>query len=131
MLVRSLSRTRQARPCSGSRRRRIQPIGGCRTPSYNQFGLFGPTPSMPADSTRDDDDSTPHRRPKGSSAVRSLPMRILLWTGGAALAAAVSVIAISGVALAVAYPNLPDISELQDYRPKLPLRVYSADCQML
>ena len=24
-------------------------------------------------------------------------------------------------------PNLPDISDLQDYRPKLPLRVYSSD----
>ena len=31
------------------------------------------------------------------------------------------------VALAVAYPNLPEISSLTDYRPKLPLRVYSAD----
>ena len=31
------------------------------------------------------------------------------------------------VALSVAYPNLPDISDLSDYRPKLPLRVYSAD----
>ena len=31
------------------------------------------------------------------------------------------------VALAVAYPNLPDISDLSDYRPKLPMRVYSAD----
>lgn len=31
------------------------------------------------------------------------------------------------LALATAYPNLPDISELADYRPKLPLRVYTAD----
>ena len=31
------------------------------------------------------------------------------------------------VALAVAYPNLPDISELADYRPKLPLRVFSSE----
>jgi penicillin-binding protein 1A len=31
------------------------------------------------------------------------------------------------IALAVAYPNLPDISELSDYRPKLPLRIYSAE----
>ena len=31
------------------------------------------------------------------------------------------------VALAVAYPNLPDISDLSDYRPKLPMRVYSSD----
>ncbi len=31
------------------------------------------------------------------------------------------------IALAVAYPNLPDISELSDYRPKLPLRIYSVE----
>jgi penicillin-binding protein 1A len=34
-------------------------------------------------------------------------------------------------ALAVAYPNLPDISDLSDYRPKLPLRIYSADSALL
>jgi len=32
-----------------------------------------------------------------------------------------------GLAMAMAYPNLPDISELSDYRPKLPLRVYSTE----
>jgi penicillin-binding protein 1A len=31
------------------------------------------------------------------------------------------------IALAVAFPNLPDISDLQDYRPKLPLRVFSSE----
>ena len=34
---------------------------------------------------------------------------------------------LAGVALAVAYPNLPQISSLTEYRPKLPLRVFSAD----
>jgi penicillin-binding protein 1A len=29
--------------------------------------------------------------------------------------------------MAVAFPNFPDISDLADYRPKLPLRVYSAE----
>lgn len=35
------------------------------------------------------------------------------------------------VALAMAYPNLPDISDLADYRPKLPMRVYSAEGALL
>ena len=35
------------------------------------------------------------------------------------------------LALAAAYPNLPDISDLSDYRPKLPMRVYSADGLLL
>ena len=34
---------------------------------------------------------------------------------------------ILGLALAVAFPNLPDISDLSDYRPILPLRVFSAE----
>jgi penicillin-binding protein 1A len=35
------------------------------------------------------------------------------------------------IALAMAFPNLPDISDLSDYRPKLPLRVYSAEGDLL
>ncbi|HTH79987.1 MAG TPA: penicillin-binding protein 1A [Ramlibacter sp.] len=54
-------------------------------------------------------------------------LRVLLWAAGIFAAGAVSVLIIVGVALAVAYPNLPDISDLSDYRPKLPLRVYSAE----
>ncbi len=33
----------------------------------------------------------------------------------------------AAVALAVAYPNLPDISDLSNYRPKLPLRIFSTE----
>ena len=36
-----------------------------------------------------------------------------------------------GVAMVVAYPNLPDISDLADYKPKLPLRVFTADGQLM
>ncbi|WP_332825086.1 penicillin-binding protein 1A [Ramlibacter sp.] len=49
------------------------------------------------------------------------------WTFGVAFALLAAGVTIAGVALAVAYPNLPDISDLSDYRPKLPLRVYSAE----
>ena len=51
----------------------------------------------------------------------------LLWLIGFFAAAAVALVLFIAVALAVAYPNLPDISDLSDYRPKLPLRIYSAD----
>ena len=50
-----------------------------------------------------------------------------LWLAGLAAAGAFTVFMAVGLTMAVAYPNLPDISDLQDYRPKLPLRVYSAD----
>src|SRR3954463_9872229 len=54
-------------------------------------------------------------------------VRALLWAAGLAAAGLACVVIIVGVALAVAYPNLPDISDLSDYRPKLPLRIYSSD----
>ncbi|TAG35690.1 MAG: penicillin-binding protein 1A [Polaromonas sp.] len=54
-------------------------------------------------------------------------MRLLLWGTGLAAAGVLSLVLVIAVALAVAYPNLPDVSALSDYRPKLPMRVYSAD----
>ena len=53
--------------------------------------------------------------------------KILLGGAGLVLAGIVGVLIFVAVALAVAYPNLPDVSALSDYRPKLPLRVYTAD----
>lgn len=50
---------------------------------------------------------------------------------GIALAGFASLLMIIAVALAVAYPNLPDVSDLLDYRPKLPLRVYSVDAVLI
>jgi len=72
--------------------------------------------------------SRPHSTP---GSWRSRLLRALLWLTGGLVAAAVSLVIVVAVALAVAYPNLPDISELSDYRPKLPLRVYSADGVLL
>jgi penicillin-binding protein 1A len=64
-----------------------------------------------------------------STPRRPMPwaVRVLLWGAGIVAAGLVSVLIIVAVALAVAYPNLPDVSDLSDYRPKLPLRVYSAE----
>ena len=55
----------------------------------------------------------------------------ILWGTGLALAGVLSLLLLVAIALAVAYPNLPDISELSDYRPKLPLRVFSAEGVLL
>jgi penicillin-binding protein 1A len=56
----------------------------------------------------------------------------LVGLAAARLAAGLGVLLlIVGVALAVAYPNLPDIGSLTDYRPKLPLRVFSSDGVLL
>lgn len=49
------------------------------------------------------------------------------WIFGILAAVITSIFLALAVALAVAYPKLPDISDLQDYRPKLPLRIFSAE----
>jgi penicillin-binding protein 1A len=54
-------------------------------------------------------------------------VRLLLWVAGIAAAGFVSLLLIVFIALASAYPNLPDVSDLQDYQPKLPLRVLGAE----
>ena len=80
--------------------------------------------------------ATPVSGSSGTPAKQARPLgkRVALFFAAlAALAgAAVMLVVIAvGIALAVAYPNLPDISELSDYRPKLPLRVYSSDGALL
>ena len=58
-------------------------------------------------------------------------LRVLLGFFGLVASACVAVVLIAAIALAVSYPNLPEISSLTDYRPKLPMRVFSADGVLL
>jgi penicillin-binding protein 1A len=57
--------------------------------------------------------------------------RALAGLVGLAAAAVLAVVIGVGIALAVAYPNLPDLASITEYRPKLPMRVYSADGELL
>jgi penicillin-binding protein 1A len=66
-------------------------------------------------------------RPKGQHWL----FQAIGWGFGLAVAAALSLVFVVAIALSVAYPNLPDISDLSDYRPKLPLRVFTADGVMI
>jgi penicillin-binding protein 1A len=81
--------------------------------------------------------STPdkaHSTPKAAAAParkRSLVLTIFGWLVGLAIAGIAAVLMVVGVALAMAYPNLPEITALSDYRPKLPLRVFSAEGELL
>ena len=54
-------------------------------------------------------------------------LRWLLGAFALLMAGLLSVLTVIALAMAVAFPNLPDISDLSDYRPKLPLRVFSAE----
>lgn len=71
--------------------------------------------------------------PPTSSMPRAVRWLLLgfTWILGLGVAATLTGALAIGLGLAVAYPNLPDVSDLADYRPKLPLRVYSAEGALL
>jgi penicillin-binding protein 1A len=58
---------------------------------------------------------------------RSMVTKLALAFVGLMAAGALIGALIIGFMLALAYPNLPAIDSLTDYRPKIPLRIYSAD----
>ena len=74
---------------------------------------------------------TPRPSPPESTNTPSRPLpaalRVLGWLIGLPLAVVLTVLLLLGLALSVAYPNLPEISGLVDYRPKLPMKIVSAD----
>ena len=78
-------------------------------------------------------DQAPHATPKSSASRKwtSTLLKILAWGLGLAAASTVGLALTVLIALAVAYPNLPDVSDLADYRPKLPLRVFSSEGALL
>ena len=69
----------------------------------------------------------PANSPSPDRPLKSRLARLVAGGLGLILALAASVLLAVAIALAAAYPNLPDISDLADYRPKLPLRVYTSD----
>ena len=78
-------------------------------------------------------DQAPQATPKSSAGRRwtSTLLKILAWGSGLVAASTVGLALTVLIALAVAYPNLPDVSDLADYRPKLPLRVFSSEGALL
>ena len=56
-----------------------------------------------------------------------LAARIVLYPVTVLLGLAAIGIALAMIVLALAYPNLPSLESLTDYRPKIPLRVYTSD----
>jgi penicillin-binding protein 1A len=65
---------------------------------------------------------------KGASERRYPTVtRVALGITGAGAGLALAGILVIGFALAMAYPNLPPLDAVTDYRPKIPLRIFSAD----
>ncbi|MEO7246696.1 MAG: penicillin-binding protein 1A [Rubrivivax sp.] len=64
-------------------------------------------------------------------AARHWVLRMFAWAFGLFGAGLMALLLLIGIALAVAYPNLPEVTSLTDYRPKLPMRVFSSDGVLL
>ena len=65
--------------------------------------------------------------PSSPSSGKHSPKRILLTLLATLFGLAVCGVLVVVFALAMAYPNLPALDTLTDYRPKMPLRIFTAD----
>ncbi len=63
--------------------------------------------------------------------VSFAPIRWVLYILLLICGAALSVAALAGIVLILAYPQLPSVEVLTDYRPKIPLRIYSSDGHLI
>ena len=63
--------------------------------------------------------------------ILGLLLKALAWLMGASIAAALGVVCLVALVISIAYPNLPEVSDLAAYRPKLPLRVFSIEGDLL
>jgi penicillin-binding protein 1A len=87
--------------------------------------MTSPSPTHP---TRDAVNGTPLSQTR---SWRSRVVRFVLGIFGLMVVGVLSVILLLAIALAMAFPNLPDVSELSDYSPKLPLRVFASDGSLI
>ena len=85
---------------------------------------------MPQQDTASD---APHRTLSQRQAFSFWTWLVKLMTWAMVLLAAglFCLLMVVGVAMVTAYPNWPDISDLAEYKPKLPLRVFTADGQLM
>lgn len=74
---------------------------------------------------------TPPSRQRSQPKEQSLFLQILKWLAGLSFAIVAASALVLFIGLAIAYTRLPDISSLQDYQPKLPLRIFSADGDLI
>lgn len=64
-------------------------------------------------------------------STNTLFVRIVIGLSGALLGLVFATVLVIGFALTMAYPYLPEIDAITSYRPKMPLRVFSADNMLI
>jgi penicillin-binding protein 1A len=73
-----------------------------------------------------DDDDQPETK-SGGSVILGFFLKLSIFIAGLALSAAL----LGVMALSLAWPNLPDLTAMTDYRPRVPLRIFTADNVMI
>lgn len=68
---------------------------------------------------------SPNSKPEQSSG--SWLARLIIKTSVFFVGLGLCAVLLGSLALALAWPNLPDLSAMIDYRPRVPLRIYTAD----
>jgi penicillin-binding protein 1A len=94
---------------------------------YNEASLKRPRMSTPKESRPAPFDALAVPPTGWKAALGS----VALWILGLLGAGMFALLLILGIALAAAYPQVPAISGLTDYRPKLPMRILSAEGVLL
>ena len=87
-----------------------------RKAGLSRYALESPAMSNPQHSSD---------APRGKRRFSWKPF--LIKTGVAVAGAGVRAAVLLGLALALAWPSLPDLHAMTDYRPRVPLRIYTAD----
>jgi len=80
--------------------------------------------SKSTDQRDDDEPDEPKRR---GSRIIGFFLKLAILSAGLALCAAL----LFGMALALAWPNVPELTAMTDYRPRVPLRIFTADNVMI
>jgi penicillin-binding protein 1A len=76
------------------------------------------------DQRENDEPDEPKRR---GSWIIGFFLKLSILSAGLALCAAL----LFSMALALAWPNVPDLTAMTDYRPRVPLRIFTADKVMI
>lgn len=84
------------------------------------------TTNSPTDAKKNNSSNSLNSSKKRHSTFKFV-LSFVVFLGGLGLAAALIIV----FALTLAYPNLPDLDSITSYKPKIPLRIFSADNVLL
>jgi penicillin-binding protein 1A len=92
---------------------------------YNEENRYSQSDSLPFRMTSSHSKNDPSQT--SSKQQYSMLTRVIIGIVGTLAGLVLTGILLLGFMLMMAYPNLPALDSLTDYRPKIPLRIFSAD----